>query len=168
MNHWAARLLDGRPGHVGTIWEEGSRTYEGELATRGKGAENNMSNFINGRERLWLPKLSVKDRKGRRRRGEGEMREGTTGREMEGGVSDAKCERERGQSGWGLTVNGCTGGRANARKGKAGEIKRWRGQISHQLSEHLYYPFSLALPRPPPSSISVSYQASVWYPLTSD
>lgn len=50
----------------------------------------------------------------------------------------------------GLTVNGCTGGRAGARKGKAGEIKRWRGQISHQLSEHLYYPFSLALPRPPP------------------
>ncbi len=45
------------------LQREDAKTYEGKLGMLGvEGAGNNMSNFINGRERLRLPKSSVKDR----------------------------------------------------------------------------------------------------------
>lgn len=68
-------------------------------------AGNNMSNFINGRERLRLPKSSVKDRReGRRCGSDGELGGGggKEKRECEG-----KCEREKGEESFGFVVNRC-------------------------------------------------------------
>lgn len=47
-------------------------------------------------------------------------------------------------------------------KKEAGEMKRWRGQISRQLSEHLYYPLSLSLPASPHLLYLCVLSASLW------
>lgn len=123
-----------------------------------------MSNFINGRERLWLPKSSVKDSSG-----EGGGRwwaKGTTGRETEGGERerDAKCERERGEESLGLVVNGYNWLREAGPKWERERLERWKDEegrfptswvstsITLSLSLHASLHHSL------PSSISVSYQ----------
>lgn len=124
---------------------------------RGGWAENNMSNFINGRERLWLPEMSVKDR-GREwwggGDGEGRGRQGERWREARGSVTQSV--KERGEEGLGLVVNGYNWLREAGAKWERERLKRWKDEEGRFPTSWVSTSITLSLSLP--SSISVSYQ----------
>lgn len=130
------------------------------------GAGNNMSNFINGRERLWLPKSPVKDRGTEWRGGEWRGRQGESDGGRQGGsvTQSVKEREERGAESRGWVVNGCNWVREEGATWEGERLERWKDEEGRFptscRSTSITLSLSLCLCSPPlslyPISLSVA------------